>query len=174
MGHTFFYKLTAVCFYLKWYFVHHGLFCINFEFWRHILKYYLPWLLSFSWCSLKIYEHPVTLCDPIGYSLSGSSAHGILQARILEWVAIPFSRGSSQPRDWNCVSRIAGRFFTLWATGEADTAYLQGKLIRIEKTFKGSFPLANPNSISGDLSQEFKRYKVFWTKMFISLLFIIV
>ena len=57
---------------------------------------------------------------------------------------------------------------------EADTAYLQGKLIRIKKTFKGSFPLANPNSISGDLSQEFKRYKVFWTKMFISLLFIIV
>ena len=149
-------------------------FCINFEFWHHILKYYLPRLLSFSWCSLKIYAHPVTLCDPIGHSPPGSSAHGILQARILEWVAIPFFRGSSQPRDWNWVSCIAGRFFTLWATREADTAYLQGKLIRIKKTFKGSSPLANPNSISGDLSQEFKRYKVFWTKMFISLLFIIV
>ena len=45
--------------------------------------------------------------------------HGILQARRLEWVAFPFSRGSSQPRDWTQVSRIAGRFFTSWATREA-------------------------------------------------------
>ena len=41
----------------------------------------------------------LTLCDPMNYSPPGSSVHGILQARILEWVAIPFSRGSSQPRD---------------------------------------------------------------------------
>ena len=47
-----------------------------------------------------------------------SSLHGILQARILEWVAIPFSRGSSQPRDRTQVSCIAGRFFTFWATRE--------------------------------------------------------
>ena len=40
-----------------------------------------------------------TLCDPVDYSLPGSSVHGILQARILGWVAIPLSRGSSQPRD---------------------------------------------------------------------------
>ena len=46
-------------------------------------------------------------------SLPGSFAHGILQARILEWVAIPFSRGSSQPRDRTQVSCIAGRFFTI-------------------------------------------------------------
>ena len=45
--------------------------------------------------------------------------HGILQARILEWVAVPFSRGSFQPRDWTQVSHIAGGFFTSWATGEA-------------------------------------------------------
>ena len=51
--------------------------------------------------------------------LPGSSVHGIPQARILEWVAIPFSRGSSQPRDWTWVSLIAGRFFTIWATREA-------------------------------------------------------
>ena len=44
--------------------------------------------------------------------------HGILQARILEWVAFSFSRGPSQPRDWTQVSRIAGRFFTSWATRE--------------------------------------------------------
>ena len=45
--------------------------------------------------------------------------HGILQARILEWVAVPFSRGSSQPRDRTQVSRIAGGFFTTWAIREA-------------------------------------------------------
>ena len=49
----------------------------------------------------------------------GSSVHGIFQARILEWIAIPFSRGSSQSRDWMQVSWIAGRFFTVWATREA-------------------------------------------------------
>ena len=52
-----------------------------------------------------------TLCDPVDYSPPGSSVHGILQARMLEWVAMPFSRGSSQPRDQTWVSRIAGRFF---------------------------------------------------------------
>ena len=45
--------------------------------------------------------------------------HGILQARMLEWVAFPFSRGSSQPRDWTQVSHITGGFFTSWATREA-------------------------------------------------------
>ena len=49
----------------------------------------------------------------------GSSVHGISQVRILEWVAIPFSRGSSWSRDWTLVSCIAGRFFTIWATREA-------------------------------------------------------
>ena len=51
----------------------------------------------------------------------GSSVHGILQARILEWVAIPFSRGSSWLRDQTWVSLVAGRFFTIWATREALT-----------------------------------------------------
>ena len=57
-----------------------------------------------------------TLCDPMDCSPPGSSVHGILQARILEWVAISFSRGSSQPRDRTQVSHIAGRCFNLWAT----------------------------------------------------------
>ena len=47
------------------------------------------------------------------------TAHGILQARILEWAAFPFCRGSSQPRDRTQISRTAGRFFTSWATREA-------------------------------------------------------
>ena len=53
-----------------------------------------------------------TLCDPMGCSLPGSSVHGILQARILEWVASSFSRGSSPPRDQSWVSHIAGGLFT--------------------------------------------------------------
>ena len=52
-----------------------------------------------------------TLCDPMDCSLLGSSVHGIFQARILEWVAIPFLRGSYWPRDWTQVSCIAVRFF---------------------------------------------------------------
>ena len=59
-----------------------------------------------------------TLCDPEHCSPPGSSIHGILQARILEWVAISFSRGSSWPRDRTQVSRITGRRFNLWATRE--------------------------------------------------------
>ena len=59
------------------------------------------------------------LCDPMDCNLLGFSVHGILQARILEWVAIPFSRGSSWPRDWSLVSHVAGRFFTIWTTREA-------------------------------------------------------
>ena len=55
----------------------------------------------------------------VSRSPPGPSVHGILQARILEWVAFPFSSGSSQPRDWTQVSRIAGRFFTSWTTREA-------------------------------------------------------
>ena len=57
-----------------------------------------------------------TLCDPVDCSPPSSSVHGILQARILEWVIIPFSRASSWPRDLTPVFCIAGRFFTIWAT----------------------------------------------------------
>ena len=55
----------------------------------------------------------LTLCDPMDCSPLGYSVHGILQARILEWVSIPFSSGSSQPRDHTWVPCIAGRFFTI-------------------------------------------------------------
>ena len=53
-----------------------------------------------------------TLYDPMDYSLPSSSVHGILQARTLEWVTMPFSRGPSQPRDWIQISHIANRFLT--------------------------------------------------------------
>jgi len=62
---------------------------------------------------VKVTQLCPTLCDSMDYSLPASSVHGILQARILEWVASPFSRGSSQPRDQTQVSHIAGRFFSI-------------------------------------------------------------
>ena len=62
---------------------------------------------------MKVTQLCPALCDPMGYTV-----HGILQARILEWVAFPFSRGSSQPRDRTQVSCTTGRFFTSWATRE--------------------------------------------------------
>ena len=59
-----------------------------------------------------------TPCNPMDCSLPGSSVHGIFQARILEWVAISFSRRSFQPRDWTRVSHIVDRRLTIWATRE--------------------------------------------------------
>ena len=63
-----------------------------------------------KWC--------LTLCNLMDYSLPGSSVHGISQARILEWVAISFSRGSSWPRYWTRFSCLAGRFFTTEPLGK--------------------------------------------------------
>ena len=60
----------------------------------------------------------LTLCDPMVCSPPGSSVHGVLQARILVWIAMPSFRGSSKLRDWIQVFYIAGRFFTSWATRE--------------------------------------------------------
>ena len=59
-----------------------------------------------------------TLCNPMDCRLPRSSVHGIFQAIVLEWIAISFSRGSFQPRDWTWVSRIVDRCFTIWATRE--------------------------------------------------------
>ena len=73
----------------------------------------------------------LTLWDLMDCSLPGSSVHGILQARKLEWVAIPFSRGSSWPRDWILFSCIASKFFTIWATNQP---------ISIKKKKKNSSP----------------------------------
>ena len=64
-------------------------------------------------CHLLVAQQCPTLSNPMGYSPPGSYVHGILQARILEWVAIPFSSETYQPRDWTEFSHIAGRFFTI-------------------------------------------------------------
>ena len=80
------------------------------------------WAIHLIWASIPFLE-PQQAVFMAGLwwdcSISGSSVHRILQARILEWVAISFSRGSSGPRDWTWASRTAGRLFTIWATREA-------------------------------------------------------
>ena len=63
---------------------------------------------------VRVVQSCPTLCDPMKCSLPGSSVHGILQAKVLEWVATAFSRESSRTRDWAQVSHIVGRFFTIW------------------------------------------------------------
>ena len=76
-----------------------------------------------------------TLCDPVDCSPPSSSVHGILQAGILEWVAIPFSRESSQPRDRIQVSCFAGRFFTICATREAQANNKTGQMLTVITIF---------------------------------------
>ena len=75
----------------------------------------------------------LTLVDPTDCSPSGSSVCAIPQARILEWVATPFSRVSSLPRDRTHVSWITGRFFTIWATSKAPECF---KGVRIWTRYK--------------------------------------
>ena len=107
------------------------------------LKQPVPHFAQTSLCTFSItlnLKSPVslvaqlcpTLCNPSDCSPQGSSVYGILQARILEWVAIPFFRGSSSPRDLTQVSCIAGGLFTIWANREAHRALTHS----ISSTFK--------------------------------------
>ena len=77
----------------------------------------------------KLSQSCLPLCDPIDYTV-----HGILQAGLLEWVAIPFSRGSSQPRDSTWVSHIPGRVFTVWATWEDPPLIIEQHIKPVEVT----------------------------------------
>ena len=73
-------------------------------------------------CAVLSHFSCLTLCNPMDCSLPGFSVRGVLQARTLEWVAMPSPRGSSRPRDWtcsSCASCTAGRFFTIWDSWEA-------------------------------------------------------
>ena len=123
-----------------------------------------------SWCnnSVLVTQLCPTLCDTMGCSLSVSSAHGILQARILEWVAIPFSTGSSWLRDWTCVSCkslvLTGGFFTTcttWETPGARRGCLRGRDTKLSKKF---LPTVVPREIkfSVKLSVEFSRQE-YWS-----------
>ena len=100
-----------------------GLICI---FWTllHLLLFFHGQLLEFTYSfesesESEVTQSCLTLGDPVDCSPPGSSVHGILQARVLEWAVSSFSRGSSRPRDRTHVSRIACRRFNLWAMREA-------------------------------------------------------
>ena len=94
----------------------------------------------------------VRLCDSMDCSLPGSSVHGIFLARLLEWIAISFSRGSFQPRDWTWVSHIVDRLFTVWTTREV---LKKKKVEKVESEVSQSCPtLCDPmdNSYQAPLS----------------------
>ena len=89
-----------------------------------------------------------SLWPPWTVACQAPPSMGTLHTRILEWVAMPSSRGSSQPRDWTRVFRIAGRFFTVWATREAEVVEWWGKNI-----------LTNDNRIQLEMSlHQLKEY----------------
>ena len=77
-----------------------------------LLWLYWQWYICMHIHVSEVTQSCPTLCNPMDYSLPGSSVHGIFQARVLEWVAISFSRWSSQPRHWTWDSRIIDRRFT--------------------------------------------------------------
>ena len=98
---------------------------------------------SKSLSRVPLFAIPWTTC-----SLPGSSAHGILQARILEWVAVLFSRGSSQPRDWTQVSWMAGRLLIAWATREAMLSSDPFKLL-LPQGLPTACPPSGPQEVLG-------------------------
>ena len=111
---------------------------------------------------LKVAQSCPTLCDPMDCSPLGSSVHGILQAKILEWVAIAFSRGSSCPRNRTGVSCIADEFFTSWATTEA-------QYVNFPDGTVAKNPLANAGDVgsipgSGTTHSSIFAWEIPWTE----------
>ena len=111
-------------------------------------KILAPWK-KVKWSEVKVVQSCPTLCDPMDCIV-----HGIVQARILEWVALPFSRGSCQPRDWTQVSRIAGWFFTSWATREAQEYWSLSLLQQVFLTQESNRGLLNCRWILYQLSLD--------------------
>ena len=97
----------------------------------------------------KVAQLCPTLCNPMDYTV-----HGILQARILEWVVIPFSRGSFQPGNWTQVPRIAGGFFTSWAPREAPSGESLKKNFFFNLATDVQSSLLNQKKRAGQLSSS--------------------
>ena len=122
-----FLKVITISVDVRWYLIIVLIFYFSIEWWAFMclfaLSIYLPihptyvsiYLCCYcsvaKWKEVKVSQSCLTLCDPMDYTV-----RGILQARILEWVPVPFCRGSSQPRDQTQASHIAGRFFASWAS----------------------------------------------------------
>ena len=110
------------------------------NFWVHILL--KPRLKEFEhWTEVKVTQLCLTIWDLMGCSPQGSSVHGIFQARILEWVTISFSRGSSQPRDQTQFSRITGRFFTINSQDNLNITLLVCEMSTTVQSFEHSLAL---------------------------------
>ena len=133
--------------------------------WVFLNYNYLPLYFSrtpLEWVS-EVTQSCLTLCDPMDCSPPGSSVDGILQVRILECVAISFSRGSSWPRDWTQVSRIAGRRFKLWATRKAHLRVLQFSFLHLFFWTGSSFHLH-----CGYYFKNFKMQTIWYIYIYIS------
>ena len=98
----------------------------------------------------EVAQSCLTLCDSMDCNLPGSSIHGIFQARVLEWVAISSSRGSSQPRDWTQVSCIGGRHFAVWATRDVQIFEMSAAAVAAN-TYKTGMG----RSAHGEINKEF-------------------
>ena len=101
-------------------------------------------IISYTEVKWKSLSHVRFFVTPMNCSPPDTSVHGIHQARILEWVAISFSRGSSQFRDWTWVSCIGDRFFTIWATRQAKSYINKYKLNTVHPwtTWEFVYPLS--------------------------------
>ena len=112
---------------------------------------------------MRVTQSCPTLCDPMDCSTPGSSVHEISQARVLEWVAISFSRGSFPLRDRTQVSHIAGRFFTIWDTREA---HINAKWDLNSPFVDSPRPMWALNILLKHLTKEkdirIARYMLFW------------
>ena len=116
--------------------------------------------------NVKVAQLCPTLWDPMDYTV-----HRILQARILEWVAFPFSKESSQPRDWTQVSHTAGGFFTSWATRETQEHW-SGKPIpsaadRPAPGIEPRLPVLQADSLPTELSGWIESVLLNWIHLFL-------
>ena len=117
--------------------------------------YYLPPFLRYCFVLCLVLQSRPTLCKPMGYSSPGSSVYGILQARILEWVAMSSFRGSAQPKDGRKVSLIAGRFFNIWATRGVQEYWSRLPISSLEDLpdpgFEPGSPALQADSLPGEI-----------------------
>ena len=112
------------------------------------------WTIKKAVCCVLVAQLCPTLCDPMDCNPPASSVHKIFQARILEWVAISFSRGSSQPRDRTRVSCTAGKFFTDWEGWVLENWCFQ--IVVLEKTLESPLDCRRSNlSILKEISPEY-------------------
>ena len=115
-------------------------------------------LLSSLLLLLLVAQSCSTLCDPMDWKPPGSPLHGIFQVRTLEWVAIPFFRGSSRPKDQTQVSCTAGRFFTTWVMREPSNT--NARFFVIAKISVSLCSVFFPQSIFPPL---FRMSKFYWS-----------